>query len=182
MRSAANFNPEWGYLAPAPRFVRTARIVLIAVAVGASAGAAAVFSLVDRPVANESVAARTLARPAGPLSPTATAVPAIASARGLAAAESSVVSTAQHPASAAALAESPRMTETTAAPTREATAALGEVAPQVKPIKKHQYYGWWRDPQRQAGRAPLALAPSVGAGASSGGHWSRDTSWSRNED
>src|SRR5580658_4271659 len=61
MRHARNFNPEWGYLAPAPSFVRTARAVLVAVAVGASAGAAVVFSLVDRPVAEESVAARTLA-------------------------------------------------------------------------------------------------------------------------
>jgi hypothetical protein len=61
MRHARNFNPEWGYLAPAPSFVRTARAVLVAVAVGASGGAAVVFSLVDRPEAEESVAARTLA-------------------------------------------------------------------------------------------------------------------------
>lgn len=64
MRFAGNFNPEWGYLAPAPSFVRTTRTVLVAAAVGATAGAAVVFSLVDRPVAEESVAARTLARPA----------------------------------------------------------------------------------------------------------------------
>ena len=49
MRGAANFNPEWGYLAPAPSFMRTVRIVVVAAAVGASAGAAVVFSLVDRP-------------------------------------------------------------------------------------------------------------------------------------
>jgi hypothetical protein len=60
MRRAANFNPEWGYLAPAPTFMRSARLVLVATAVGASAGAAVVFSLVDRPVAEQSVAARTL--------------------------------------------------------------------------------------------------------------------------
>ena len=40
MRSAGNFSPEWGYLAPAPSFMRTARVVLVATAVGATAGAA----------------------------------------------------------------------------------------------------------------------------------------------
>jgi hypothetical protein len=60
MRRAANFNPEWGYLAPAPTFMRSARLVLVATAIGASAGAAVVFSLIDRPVAEQSVAARTL--------------------------------------------------------------------------------------------------------------------------
>lgn len=51
MRSAGNFGPEWGYLAPAPSFMRTARVILVATAVGATAGAAVVLSLVDRPVA-----------------------------------------------------------------------------------------------------------------------------------
>jgi hypothetical protein len=63
MRPAGNFHPEWGYLAPAPSFVRTVRIVMVAAAIGAIAGAAVVFSLVDRPAAEESVAARTLADP-----------------------------------------------------------------------------------------------------------------------
>jgi len=49
MRSAGNFNPEWGYLAPAPSFMRTLRVVLVATAVGATAGAAVVISLIDRP-------------------------------------------------------------------------------------------------------------------------------------
>ena len=62
MRRAANFNPEWGYLAPAPSFVRSARLVIVAAAVGATAGAAVVFSLADRPAAEPSVAARTLVR------------------------------------------------------------------------------------------------------------------------
>lgn len=48
MRSAGNFSPEWGYLAPAPSFARTARIVLVATAIGATAGAGVVLSLVDR--------------------------------------------------------------------------------------------------------------------------------------
>jgi hypothetical protein len=62
MRPAGNFNPEWGYLAPVPGFMRTLRIALVAGTVGASAGAAVVFSLVDRPAAEESVASRTLVR------------------------------------------------------------------------------------------------------------------------
>jgi hypothetical protein len=49
MRSAGNFNPEWGYLAPAPSFMRTLRVVLVATAIGATAGAAVVISLIDRP-------------------------------------------------------------------------------------------------------------------------------------
>jgi hypothetical protein len=64
MRSGRNFHPEWGYLAPSPSFIRTARIVLIAVAVGGIAGASIVLSLAERPTGEASVAARTLTRPA----------------------------------------------------------------------------------------------------------------------
>jgi hypothetical protein len=49
MRSAGNFSPEWGYLAPTPSFARTARIVLVATAIGATAGAGVVLTLTDRP-------------------------------------------------------------------------------------------------------------------------------------
>lgn len=49
MRSAGNFSPEWGYLAPMPSFMRTARIVVAATAVGATAGAVVMLSLVDHP-------------------------------------------------------------------------------------------------------------------------------------
>lgn len=63
MRSAGNFHPEWGYLAPAPSFMRTARVALVATAIGATAGAAVVVSLVARPGANDdttSIAAHAL--------------------------------------------------------------------------------------------------------------------------
>ncbi len=63
MRSAGNFHPEWGYLAPAPSFMRTLRIVLVATAIGATAGAVVVVSLVERPGANDdntSIAAHAL--------------------------------------------------------------------------------------------------------------------------
>jgi hypothetical protein len=62
MRSAGNFHPQWGYLAPAPSFLRSARIVLVATAVGATAGAAVVVSLLGRPGvdADNSLAAHAL--------------------------------------------------------------------------------------------------------------------------
>jgi DNA polymerase III subunit gamma/tau len=62
MRSAGNFRSEWGYLAPVPSFARTARIVLVATAIGATAGAGVVLSLVDRSPQPErtSVAARAI--------------------------------------------------------------------------------------------------------------------------
>ena len=34
MRTSGHFHPEWGYLAPAPSFLRTLRTVLVAAAVG----------------------------------------------------------------------------------------------------------------------------------------------------
>ncbi len=63
MRYDRNFNPEWGCVAPAPSALRTARLIAVAVIIGATVGAATVFSLLDRPVAGESVAARTLVAP-----------------------------------------------------------------------------------------------------------------------
>lgn len=63
MRSAGNFHPEWGYLAPTPSFMRTARMALVATAIGATAGAGVVVSLVERPAADAadtSIAAHAL--------------------------------------------------------------------------------------------------------------------------
>jgi hypothetical protein len=47
MRSTGNFSPEWGYLGPTPSILRTVRVVLVATAIGATAGAGVVLSLVD---------------------------------------------------------------------------------------------------------------------------------------
>lgn len=69
MRHVGNFNPEWGYLAPAPSLLRTARVFVVAVVIGATVSAAVVFSLMDRPAADTSVAARTLVQPAQPSQP-----------------------------------------------------------------------------------------------------------------
>lgn len=63
MRFSDNFHPEWGFLAPARGVMRTLRIVVVATAIGASAGGAVVFSLMDRSDSEELVAARTLAQP-----------------------------------------------------------------------------------------------------------------------
>ena len=78
MRSAGNFSPEWGYLAPAPSFARTARVVLVATAIGATAGAGVVLSLLDRPSEPEKspVAARAIVT-----SVRAAAVPSVAPPR-----------------------------------------------------------------------------------------------------
>jgi hypothetical protein len=57
MRSAGNFHPEWGYLAPAPTFMRTIRIALVATAIGAVAGAVVVVSLIERPGSNDNAIA-----------------------------------------------------------------------------------------------------------------------------
>jgi hypothetical protein len=42
MRYDRNFNPEWGYVAPAPSVMRTARLVGLAAIIGATVGAATV--------------------------------------------------------------------------------------------------------------------------------------------
>jgi hypothetical protein len=78
MRHAANFHPEWGYLAPAPSFIRTVRIVLVATAVGAIVGAGVSFSGVSRQPTEPSVAARTLVvRPTEAMAGAKTAAQAI---------------------------------------------------------------------------------------------------------
>jgi len=63
MRYAMNFHPEWGCLAPAPSFLRTMRTVLVATAVGATAGGGVVLSVVGHSAGQTSVAERTLVRP-----------------------------------------------------------------------------------------------------------------------
>jgi hypothetical protein len=147
MRPAGNFNPEWGYVAPAPGFMRTLRIALVAGAVGASAGAAVVFSLVDRPAAEESVASRTLvhATPVAsilepsaleaPLAPVSVSAPvAVASVSNLGPAvdERSAGAAASHPANAAAaLPESTTVTQAAPSPVPDAAPAPA-VAPAVK--------------------------------------------------
>ena len=49
MRHAKNFHPEWGFLAPAPSFMRTLRTVFVATAVGATYGQARTADHSPRP-------------------------------------------------------------------------------------------------------------------------------------
>jgi hypothetical protein len=103
MRYAGSSHPEWGFLAPQPSFLRTTRLVMIAAAVGAIAGSAAVLGLVDRP-AETSVAARTLV-PSTSASPTVAAAPAPAT-NGAADARVSAQNLAQPPGLSATMNDS----------------------------------------------------------------------------
>ena len=161
MRHAGNFNPEWGYIAPAPNFLRTTRLFVVAAAIGATASAAVVFSLMDRPAA-ETVAARTLVRPAEPARNAALVAqlqtqsepasvsqtqradapsamrpqgPAVAAhAISPVASESGAASTTQSPPIAAALAESPRIMAMEAPPGHAlATEGSSAAAPEAAP-------------------------------------------------
>ncbi len=182
MRFAGNFNPEWGYLAPAPSFIRTLRTAVVAAAVGATAGAAVVFSLADRPAAEESVAARTLARPADfapartPAQAQAKVVapgqgqsamlsPANAVAVSPSASESAASSTIQRPASIAGLAEAPAATA--AAPPQAVAPTPAAASLQKKRATRHH-----SAPRREEAysdvKGPLALLRSFGARATTG--------------
>jgi hypothetical protein len=168
MRYAGNFHQEWGYLAPAPSFIRTARVVLVAVAVGATAGAGVVFSLVGREDTETSVAARTLARPAEAASAQLNVLPpapaalgaqdhtprslaAHAPRAGAADSESKPSSTTMAPAGIAALAEVPAVTED--ASPHPATSPSAAVPSPVAA------------PARLGVSSPAASAPSAAAGA-----------------
>jgi hypothetical protein len=67
---AGNFNLEWGFIAPAPSFLRAVRVVVVATAIGATTSAAVVFALMRQPSAEESIAARTLVQSVGEAPPT----------------------------------------------------------------------------------------------------------------
>src|SRR5262249_40360958 len=165
MRYDRNFHPEWGYVAAAPSVMRTVRLIAVAAIIGATASAATVFSLLDRPVAEESVAARTLVTrdPGRPLTARTSSVAAQeptepqqvkspaeaensaeqkappASAAGAAAraqpSELATTSTPRPPTSAAALAKAPAVKETLSAQTFNDTVA---VAPDPAPAPRPQ--------------------------------------------
>jgi hypothetical protein len=99
MRSAGNFHPQWGYLAPAPSFLRGARIALVATAVGAIAGAAVVVSLLERPGADadNSIAAHTLVTSA----PVAATAPPVSTSGAVASGAPAAPASARAPAGTA---------------------------------------------------------------------------------
>jgi hypothetical protein len=193
MRLADNFNPQWGYLAPAPSFLRTARIVLVAVAIGATSGAAVVYALVEPPATeNESVAARTLVRFSDSALATVTAFPAPAllpaqphvaavptGARSAQGRGSNLVSTAQGPASIAALAEapaapaSPPPTGQTATTGRAPAGASASAAPVQRRVVSKPRAVWPSLARQQAFAWPYGTSRAPVGPTPSGGFWQR---------
>jgi hypothetical protein len=111
MRSAGNFNPEWGYLAPAPSFMRTARVVLVATAIGATAGAAVVLSLIDRPAEGDKTAS--------------------IAAHAIVTSVEAATATTTPPASTASASVAAPVKVTTAVPTSVAPVARPQIVPEV---------------------------------------------------
>jgi hypothetical protein len=185
MRYDRNFNPEWGYVAPAPGVMRTARLVGVAAIIGATVSAVTVFSLLDRPIAEESVAARTLVAP-DPKRPVTTntsraaqqptepqqvkspaeaqnsaeqkapPAPAAGAAVSPQPSEPATTPTPQRPTSAAALAEARPVKEAPSAPTFNDTIA---VAPNPAPAPKPQN----KKPRMSSRTAPRTDAPRYDA-------------------
>jgi hypothetical protein len=151
MRRAYDFSPDWAY--PAPSLTRTIGIVLVALAVGATAGSTVVFFFADRPAGQPSVAPR-------PLAPLIQATQTLSSettqpnqwvavqsesakASGTdghiesgAVGTSSISSATQRPANAAALAEASLATDIVPARAGAALAPAAEKAPAVAPVAK----------------------------------------------
>jgi len=169
MRSNREFDPsEWGYLARARDVHHTVLVVLVSAAVSATASAAVIFSLVDRPVAEkQSVEAPALApaettsagvssqrlqlqseaqatvpeaKQVGTATP-ATSILTNAAARA-APSESATGSTVQQPSNMAALAEAPAVTETPPA----VEPAHDAAPPAKKKVKKHWTVQRWEGP------------------------------------
>jgi hypothetical protein len=177
MRNTANFHPEWGYLAPAPSFIRTARVVLVATVVGATVGAGVVFSWVSHQAPEPSVGARTLVRPLEAASARANTsaeatqgnAPSLTEKRSLtvnsrsadaATKEASASSTTRPPDGITALAEAPAATEgpstaTIAAPPTAAKEPALNIAPSKRKAMKNSNVTWRFALRDQ----PLGLAP-----------------------
>jgi hypothetical protein len=146
MHRAGNLNLEWGFLAPAPSFLRTARLVVVATAIGATTSAAVVFALLRQPAAEESIAARTLVQSVGQAPPTGrapvvaqTQIQHAADAGTSAASESANAPAHSRVPAAVALAGAPSMMAD-APPTRGASeisaSPAQEAAPPPKPPSK----------------------------------------------
>jgi hypothetical protein len=189
MHFAGNFHPEWGYLVPAPGFVHTARIVMVAALVGATAGAGLVVSLGGRPgeIGDLSVAARTLARPVDSAS-SPVGAPQRAQANKQAAirnqptkpstpdgdggfaatSELSASSTGQPPVVSTALGEEPPATDASPAQIPTPKTAADSAPIRKKITKKHQFASRYT-PGGDNARSPyVAYAP-----AGEYGRWGR---------
>jgi hypothetical protein len=141
MRVSTNFNPEWGYLAPTPSFIRTARVALVATAVGAIVGVGVGFSWISHQVTETSVAARTMVRPIeASLLRTQSPLPLASSGQPTStpsSSESSASSPTQAPEGVAALAEAPSGSDgPVKADTAASLAAAEAPSVDVTPMKK----------------------------------------------
>jgi hypothetical protein len=172
MGLAENSKLEWGYRARESAFMRAARAVVVATAIGASSGAAVRFSLVDQPMGEETVAARTLVHSvdsglAAVSRPTPVANAGLASP-----AASQWSSTTQGPAitdtppaqSPAAsqwnsTTQGPAITDTPPAQIRTAATVLPSAKPERKPvpIKKSHYAQRSAPRYGQLERGPFAF-------------------------
>jgi hypothetical protein len=190
MRLAENSNLEWGYLASASSFMRAARAVVVATAIGASAGAAVIFSLVDQPMGEETVAARTLvhsvdsglaqvSRPApianaGPASPAASQWSASSTTQGPAITDTPP---AQSPAasqwSASSTTQGHAITDNPPEQIRTAATVLPSAKPERKPapIKKSHYAQRSAPRYGQPARGPFAFL-HLFSRSPSGEYWS----------
>jgi len=171
MPNPGNFNPEWGYLAPKPGFIRSARMALAAGAIGTVAGMAVAVALVAHPTADVSVATRTMAQSDVLDAPAASPVlaakaellestaphgtaPQISArttvdtrdATNFATAESRSAATTQHPAGVSGLAE--------VSAVNESAAEMPRPTPLSSPKKVSKL-------QQQANVAALAAAPAL---------------------
>jgi hypothetical protein len=134
MRFAGNFHPEWGYLAPAPNFMRTARVVIVATAIGATAGAAVVLSLAERSApgavtdaGKTLVVVHSLVQPAEAAAPVAAATPAPVIAPIVTAAPVAPAAPAKVQASVQPAPANPQVTRQPSAP--PVTASAQQIAP-----------------------------------------------------
>ena len=151
MRVSTNFHPEWGYLAPTQSFIRTARVALVATAVGAIVGVGVGFSWISHQVTETSVAARTMVRPVdASLSRTQSPLPLTSNGQPTStpsSIESSASSPTQAPRGIEASGEAPSGTDApvkaaTAAPPAAAEAPSVDVTPMKKKVTKKPHVIW----------------------------------------
>jgi hypothetical protein len=63
MHQSSQLHPEWGILVPPRSFARTVRILMIATAIGITAGAGVMSSLAERSSEQPAIVAQTLVQP-----------------------------------------------------------------------------------------------------------------------
>jgi hypothetical protein len=181
MRFAGNFHPEWGYLAPAPNFMRTARVVIVATAIGATAGAAVVLSLAERSapgavtdagktlvvvhslVQPAEAAVPTAAAPVAAATPTPVIAPIVSAAPVAPAAPAKVQASVQPsapPVTASAPPPVPSDSRTVSSPAAPASVATLSESPSMTPaIGEGAVSPTPSAPQKDAIKKPVVIGP-----------------------